>query len=169
MRTDPTGDYLCDGSKSQCSKISNALTTVSNVAKNLPANSKGQAVLNAIVSFYGKEGVDNHVNAAFGPANGNNSITETKGDQPETRITTITFNLANSKLTGSNPGTNGSTELAGAVAHEGQNGITGRFFGQPINHATRLNTEISLVSKTCGRASAQVACQAHDIARFLSP
>ncbi len=32
-----------------------------------------------------------------------------------------------------------------------------------------IKTFFSLVSKTCGRASAQVACQAHDIARFLSP
>lgn len=142
MRTDPTGDYLCNGSKSQCATISSALTTVSNAAKKLPANSKGQAALNAVVAFYGKEGVDNHVNVAFGSANGNNSITETKGSQPETRITTITFNLANIRMTGSNAGTSGSTELAGAVAHEGQNGITGRFFGQPSNHEELLNTEI---------------------------
>jgi hypothetical protein len=45
-------------------------------------------------------------------------------------------------MTGSNSGTSYSTELAGAVAHEGQNGITGRFFGQPVNHATLLNTEV---------------------------
>jgi RHS repeat-associated core domain len=142
MRIDPTGDYLCGGSKAQCSQISTALTNTANAAKNLPANSKGQAVLNAVVAFYGKEGVDNHVNVAFGPANGNNSITETKGNEPATRITTITFNLANIKMTGSNPGTNAKTELAGAVAHEGQNGITGRFFGQPSNHATLFNTEV---------------------------
>lgn len=141
MRTDPTGDYICNGSGRQCGKIRTALATTANAAKSLPANSKGQATLNAIVAFYGKEGVDNHVNLAFGSANGNNSITETTGKTPETRITTITFNLDNIKMTGNNPGTNAKTELAGAVAHEGANGIQGRSLGQPVNHAELLNTE----------------------------
>ncbi|WP_081126864.1 hypothetical protein [Metallibacterium scheffleri] len=35
--------------------------------------------------------------------------------------------------------------------------------------ATPISLFLGLVSKTCGRASAQVACQAHDRARFLSP
>lgn len=142
MRIDPTGDYLCGGSKAQCSKISTALSDTATAASKLPAGSKGQGILNDVVAFYGKEGVDNHVNVAFGPANGNNSITETKGNSPEDRVTTITFNLKSIAVAGSYPGTNTKTELAGAVAHEGQNGITGRFFGQPSNHATLFNTEV---------------------------
>jgi RHS repeat-associated protein len=141
-RTDPTGDYLCGGNSQQCTQIRTALSDTAKDAAKLPAGSKGQNTLLAIGAFYGKEGVDNHVNVAFGPANGNNSITETKGDSPENRVTTITFNLKSIAVAGSYPGTNTKTELAGAVAHEGANGIQGRFFGQPINHATVFNTEV---------------------------
>ena len=41
-----------------------------------------------------------------------------------------------------NTGTTYASETAGSVAHEGQNGITGRFFGQPSNHEELLNTEV---------------------------
>lgn len=140
LRTDPTGDYLCGGSSAQCQTVSSALKDITRMAGKLPSGSQGQQVLNKIVTFYGKEGVDNNVNVAFGMANGNNSITETKGSGDKA-ITTITFNLANIRLTGSNPGTSPRWELDGAVAHEGQNGITGRFFGQPINSAEMLVTE----------------------------
>jgi RHS repeat-associated protein len=142
MRIDPTGDYLCQGSKAQCAKISNALQDVASAAKKLPGDSSGKAVLNDIVNFYGQEGVDNHVNVAFGSAYGNNSVTETSGNKPADRITTITFNFTNVKLTGSNPGTNFAVELAGAVAHEGANGIIGRKLGQPSNRESLKNTEI---------------------------
>jgi hypothetical protein len=120
--------------------VSGAIKDITRRAKRLPAGSQAQKTLNAVVAFYGKEGEDNNVNVAFGPANGNNSITETEGEG-EKAITTITFNLKNIAITGSNPGTNTQLELDGAVAHEGQNGITGRFFGQPINSAELYVTE----------------------------
>lgn len=141
-RTDPTGNYLCSGSKSQCGVVSKALANVSKASTNLPVNSKGKGILNAIINFYGKEGVDNHVNVEFGNANGNNSITETKGSNESNRITSITFNLSNIRMTGSNPGTSYASELAGSVAHEGQNGLTGRHIGQPGNPEELRNTEI---------------------------
>jgi RHS repeat-associated protein len=141
MRIDPSGDYLCNGSPDHCKTISTALSDVSNAAGKLPQGSAGQQALNAIVAFYGKEGVDNHVNVQFGMANGNNSITETKGHDEKSRITTITFNLTSIRMTGSNDGTSARVEMAGSVAHEGQNGITGRFFGQPINPEETLFTE----------------------------
>lgn len=141
MRIDPSGDYLCTGSSGQCTTIRTALSDISKAAQKLSPGSDGQKTLNAVVAFYGKEGVDNHVNVQFGMANGNNSITETKGHDESSRITTITFNLPSIRIAGSYDGTSARTEIAGSVAHEGQNGITGRFFGQPINAQETLFTE----------------------------
>ena len=136
MRTDPTGDYLCNGSQSQCSTIKQALGDVQKAAGQYATGSAGQKLLSGIVNFYGKEGQDNGVNVGFGNANNNNAITETKG-----KGTNITFNLSNIRDTGRNEGTTGRVETAATVAHEGQHGIDGQFFGPTYNKEQWRATE----------------------------
>ncbi len=129
MHTDPSGDYICTGSQNQCGTIKQALGDVQKAAGQYAQGSTGQKSLSAIVKFYGKEGDKNGVNVGFGNANNNNAITETKGKE-----TNITFNLSNIHDTGWNDGTTPRVETAAAVAHEGQHGIDGQFFGRLYNN-----------------------------------
>jgi RHS repeat-associated protein len=138
LRTDPTGDYICNGSGDQCTTIRQALGDVQKAAGQYAQGSQGQKLLTAIVNFYGKEGVANGVNVGFGSANNNNAITETKGKE-----TNITFNLKNIGETGQNKGTTPRVETAATVAHEGQHGIDGQFFGRTINREEWRSREYS--------------------------
>jgi RHS repeat-associated protein len=128
VRTDPTGNYICSGTKGECSAISGALADIQKAAEKMAAGIKGQQALTNVVKFYGKEGVANGVSVAFGGAHGNNAETQTVGKE-----TSITFNLKNIRLTGSFSGTSMKVELAAATAHEGQHGIDGQFFGPTYN------------------------------------
>ncbi|HWX67833.1 MAG TPA: RHS repeat-associated core domain-containing protein [Rhodanobacter sp.] len=136
MRTDPTGNYICSGTKDQCNVISQALTDVKTAASKLASGSAGQQALNKVLAFYGKAEQKNGVNVGFGNAHDNNAETKTVGKE-----TNITFNLANIRDTGSNQGTTARAETASAFAHEGQHGIDGQFFGAPINKAEWRVTE----------------------------
>lgn len=136
MRTDPSGDYICHGSDSHCDTIRQALSDVQKATGQYAHGSTGEKLLNGIVKFYGKEGENNGVNVGFGNAGNNNAITETKGKE-----TNITFNLKSIVDTGGNEGTTVRVETAAAVAHEGQHGIDGQFFGRPSNHETWRATE----------------------------
>lgn len=136
MRTDPFGDYICNGSDSQCGSIKRALGDVRKAEGHYAQGSQGKKLLAAVLKFYGKEGERNGVNVGFGSANNNNANTETKGKE-----TNITFNLANIHDTGRNAGTTPRVELAAAVAHEGQHGVDGQFFGRPISKMTWRQTE----------------------------
>lgn len=127
-RTDPFGDYICDGSKSQCGTIKQALGDVQKAENHYAQGSQGQKLLAAVLKFYGKEGERNGVNVGFGNANNNNATTVTRGKE-----TDITFNLANIRDTGQNLGTTPRVEMAAAAAHEGQHGIDGQFFGRTYN------------------------------------
>jgi len=130
MWSDPSGEYTCDGTKGQCNALSNALSNIGSAMKNLPAGSRGRKLLNGVLDFYGTACNKNGVTVGFGSADGNNAMTDTQG-----KSTDITLNLASIRMTGSNPGTTGAAELASAVAHEGQHGIDGQFFGPPVNSA----------------------------------
>lgn len=136
IRTDPFGDYICNGSDSQCGSVKQALGDVQKAEGYYAQGSQGQKLLAAVLKFYGKEGEKNGVNVGFGGANNNNAMTETKGKEAD-----ITFNLANIHDTGRNAGTTPRVELAVAVAHEGQHGIDGQFFGRPFNKAQWRQTE----------------------------
>lgn len=130
-RIDPTGDYICTGSKSNCKQIENALGDVKKASSALPAGNDGKKLLDGIVAFYGESGTRNGVNVGFGHADGNNAVTDSKGRGKETNIT---FNLSNIRMTGGNAGTSPRIELAAAVAHEGQHGVDGQLFGRPQNN-----------------------------------
>jgi RHS repeat-associated protein len=142
-RIDPTGSYICNGSKAECDAIRKALRTAGRAADDLIDGSTGRSTLNKIISFYGDEGSDNGVAVGFGNAGGNNGQTVTTVSKDKATKTDITFNLASIKSTGSHEGTTPMGELAATVIHEGQHGVDGRYFGPPANKAELLITEFN--------------------------
>ena len=67
---DPTGMYVCNGDKDQCTTIRTALQNVQKAADNFKAGSKEQKTLQRVLTFYGTEGKDNGVTVKFGDAGG---------------------------------------------------------------------------------------------------
>lgn len=137
--TDPLGLYACDGSKSQCATVSAGLKDIETAAGNLKSGSADQSRLNAVLGFYGKEGVENGVTVVFGRAGGNNATANTQGNN-----VTVTLDLKQMRKNFSNRG-DGSTvrsEIAGTIAHEGVHGINGRVNGgNPRNFVQEFATE----------------------------
>src|SRR5437773_3471695 len=56
---DPTGMYICSGTKEQCAAIKTALDNVRKAANNLKDGSKERKALEKIIGFYGREGDKN--------------------------------------------------------------------------------------------------------------
>src|SRR5207247_1744855 len=53
---DPTGMYICSGTKEQCAAIKTALDNVRKAANNLKDGSKARKALEKIIGIYGREG-----------------------------------------------------------------------------------------------------------------
>jgi RHS repeat-associated protein len=136
MRDDPTGDYICNGSASNCKIIRQGIRDIKKARKKLPDGSKGQQFLQKVLAFYGNEGEDNGVTVDFGNDPKIVGETNTMGQTTE-----ITFNVANLRANGQYPDTSFAVETAATTAHEGQHGIDGQFFGRPFNHAEWYVTE----------------------------
>ena len=120
--TDPLGLWTCTGSSGQCGEISMALANDARAASALPDGSKGQKALNAILKFYGK---------ANDPRNGVNFTFNKTGLSMENMFGThieIGVNLKgfSDRFSGRADGFKPDTELAAAVAHEGQQGMDDR-------------------------------------------
>lgn len=135
-RDDPSGDYICNGSGSNCKIIRQGIKDIKDALKKLPAGSKGQQLLQKVLAFYGNEGEDNGVTVDFG--NNPKIVGQTKTTG---KTTEITFNVANLRSNGTYPGTSFRAETAATAAHEGQHGVDGQFFGPPLNHAEWYLTE----------------------------
>lgn len=133
-RDDPTGDYICKGSN--CKFIRQGIKDIQRAQKKLPPGSKGQQLLQKVLNFYGQEGEDNGVTVDFG--NDPKIVGKTK---TEGKTTEITFNVTNLRSNGTYPGTSFRAETAATIAHEGQHGVDGQFFGPPLNHAEWYLTE----------------------------
>ncbi len=71
-RTDPTGHYVCSGSKDQCAAIQTGLNLAKAAQDKLGADSKGGKAIGAVLKFYGAAGEKNGVNVSFGNLKGAN-------------------------------------------------------------------------------------------------
>jgi RHS repeat-associated protein len=58
-RTDPTGHYVCNGSKDQCAAIQTGLNLAKTAMDKLGADSKGGQAIGKVLSFYGAAGEKN--------------------------------------------------------------------------------------------------------------
>jgi len=136
---DPTGMYICSGTKEQCAAIKTALDNVRKAANNLKDGSKERKALEKIIGFYGREGDKNGVTTKFGDLGGGaNANTDSKNGK-----TTITFDLnqAHQSFSNRNDGSKEEVEIAGTVAHEGQHGIDDKSRGNPRSEAEEYATE----------------------------
>ncbi|MEO6830021.1 MAG: hypothetical protein ABI164_09425 [Acidobacteriaceae bacterium] len=68
--TDPTGHYVCTGSKDQCAVIQTGLNLAKAAQGKLGADSKGGTAIGAVLKFYGAAGEKNGVNVSFGNLKG---------------------------------------------------------------------------------------------------
>lgn len=161
-RTDPSGLYVCTGSKEECQAISNALNTVQQAESKLKAGSQEQQKLESVLNFYGKEGVKNGVSARFGDLQGKmEADTSTFSLFGHLTHTTITFDLGEMQKTlGTGAGVNEQVEFGAIAAHEGQHGLdrwangVPRTFDQFDQTERNAFTTQSYVNRALGTRSA---------------
>jgi RHS repeat-associated protein len=112
--TDPTGEYVCNGSKSQCKSFGRGLRDAKRAARHLKGGER--KALKRALNSYGREGKDNGVTVQFGDVEGGNASTVTSHGR-----TTATFDLEGmgTNLATGEFGSSYAAELAGSVAHEG--------------------------------------------------
>ena len=125
---DPTGKYLCSGTKAECTNFEEALKIVRTAAAEAEKkHTEGAARLGLIVKMYGAAGKDTGVNVNFGSSWGRmDTIVKGAGQ------VTITVNRDefNADVQG-----NRLLHIAGSIAHEGDHGLFGR--ANPIVRLTR--------------------------------
>jgi RHS repeat-associated protein len=120
-RTDPSGHYICTGTKPQCQAVADALIKARAALESKDLSKEQRAALNKVVSTFGKAG-DEHdgVTISIGKTQSKKAIAEAHSHKDENGLlrTDITFN---SKGFGSL----NTTEVAGTLVHERSHGIDG--------------------------------------------
>jgi hypothetical protein len=129
-RIDKDGHYECSGTREQCGAIRDALTAVRTADANLKAGTTGKAMLDKVLSFYGRENTSNGVKVNFNATDpGALGNTSTRNG-----ITTISFGrdaLSNMQQPGK-----GET-----VAHEGTHGVDQKTHPMPTTLWQFYDTE----------------------------
>jgi len=120
---DPTGLYVCNGTKAQCAKIEDALAKAREAANSKDLSAKERAAIKRVTDFYGKANDDSDgVTVSFAklkPSEGGNEHSYKEDAMLKTDITINSDKLT--KLT--------TPEIAGIVVHEGEHGIEGAAMG----------------------------------------
>jgi RHS repeat-associated protein len=154
-RTDPSGHYICTGTKAQCQAVADGLAQARAALKSDNLTKEQRAALNKVVSTFGKAG-DEHdgVTISFGKTNEKASAdAHSYKDENGLLRTDITFN---SKVFGSL----NTTEVGGTLIHERSHGLDGVERGNmdPQNKKQEFATEMraynveSLIPKALGVA-----------------
>jgi len=139
-RTDPTGHYVCSGSKDQCAAIQTGLNLAKEAQAKLGADSKEGKAIGAVLKFYGAAGEKNGVGVSFrNLAKG--TLGETTAGANGTVNIKFDLGQISSFARGSMPGTS-LLERAGTEVHEGQHGVDARAAGHgPENRHEEMQTE----------------------------
>ena len=134
--TDPTGMYMCNGSKDQCDTIQSGLDKAKEALNGNNLTKKETAALQKVIGFYGKAGDANGVVVQFGKTGAGTGGNTDSSKVFNANITTITFNTKN--FAGLS-----TLQQAGEEIHEGVHGIDGVARGgkNPANKAEELSTE----------------------------
>jgi RHS repeat-associated protein len=128
-RTDPTGHYVCSGSKDQCAAIQTGLNLAKAAQEKLGADSKGGKAIGAVLKFYGAAGEKNGVNVGFGNLDKGTLGQERAGANGTTNIKFDLGQINAAARGSSNGGVFGITERSGVEIHEGQHGVDDRVRG----------------------------------------
>jgi len=125
-RTDPTGKYICAGSKDDCATFARGLAEARDASANLPAGSAGRAKIDMTLKFYGDEGKKNGVKVNFTTDKSVVANTGTTG-VGIFKTTTVTMNLGNiAAIVAAHPGSAVAAENAAIAVHESTHGIDQR-------------------------------------------
>jgi len=112
---DPTGQYVCGGTKAQCQSIKDGLKDTKKTMKHYKHGSKERQALRSVLKAYGHAGQKNHVTVEFGKVEGGLAGTATVGGE-----TTVTFDPDSLSDNGhGRAGSSPSVEAAAEIAHEG--------------------------------------------------
>src|SRR5262249_28307723 len=126
--TDPTGKYLCNGSKDECANFEKSLNILRQAAAEAQKNkTEGTGRLGLIIKMYGALGKDTGVNVIFGSSWGRMDTIVKGAGQVTMTVDRDTF--ANDVKGGR------FLDIAGSAAHEGDHGLFGR--ANPIVRLTR--------------------------------
>ncbi len=133
-KTDPTGLYTCDGTKSECKKIETSVQKIrdASTSKNLTKTERAQ--LSKVASTIGAAGVKNGVTIASAHLgkDGAGAQLENPGTSPENNVANVSFNVDR----------NNSAVLGGAnVAHEMKHSSDYKENGSPQSRADALKNE----------------------------
>ncbi len=134
--TDPTGMYICKGSKDQCVAIQTGLDKAKEALTGNNLTKKETAALQKVIGFYGKAGDANGVIVQFGKTDAGTGANTNSSKVFNANITTITFNPT--KFAGLT-----TLQQAEEEVHEGVHGENGVARGgrTPANKAEELATE----------------------------
>jgi len=139
-RTDPSGHYMCTGTKAQCQAIADGLAQARAALKSDNLTKEQRAALNKVVSTFGKAGDDRDgVTISFGKTQSPRASADAHSYKDENGLlrTDITFN---SKTFGSL----NTTEVGGELVHERSHGLDGIARGNmdPQNKNQELRSEL---------------------------
>jgi RHS repeat-associated protein len=134
--TDPTGMYVCKGTKDQCAAIQAGLDKAKEALKGNDLNKQQKAALQKVIGFYGKAGDANGVVVQFGKTGAGTGGNTDSSKVFNANITTITFSPT--KFAGLS-----TLQQAEEEVHEGVHGENGVERGgrNPANKAEELATE----------------------------
>jgi RHS repeat-associated protein len=140
IRTDPSGHYVCSGSKEQCAQIQDGLNLARAAMNKLGANSKEGKAIGAVLKFYGAAGEKNGVGVSFGKL-AQGTLGETTAGAHGTVNIKFDLGQINSFASGSMPGTFW-VERSATEIHEGRHGVDDRVAGHgPENRREEMQTE----------------------------
>jgi len=139
-RTDPSGHYICTGSKAQCQAVADGLAQARAALKSENLTKDQRAALNKVVSTFGKAGDERDgVTISFGKTQSPRASAEAHSYKDENGLlrTDITFN---SKTFGSL----NTTQVGGELVHERSHGLDGIARGNmdPQNKNQEFRTEL---------------------------
>jgi RHS repeat-associated protein len=144
IRTDPTGHYVCSGTKDQCAAIQTGLNLAKAAQEKLGADSKGGKAIGAVLKFYGAAGEKNGVNVGFASMKQGQMGSAELGKDGHSVNIKFDLGQINSVGSGSTYGA-GYTSLglrAGIAIHEGTHGVDERKMGHnPQTDAEEDRTE----------------------------
>jgi len=126
--TDPTGKYVCQGSKTNCATVHAALDLAKTAASKLPEGSKERQALEKSISAYGQEGKANGVVVTFGKNPAGDLMSTTK----DGKTTTVKIDMKQA-LSGVQNASSPAAEYTGLTVHEGTHVATYKERGEPQN------------------------------------
>jgi RHS repeat-associated protein len=139
-RTDPTGHYVCSGSKEQCAQIQDGLNLAKAAQAKLGADSKEGKAIGAVLKFYGAAGEKNGVGVSFGKLDAGTLGVTSRGANGGINIK---FDLgqisdfSKGQLAGTSWVERSATEI-----HEGTHGVDEQAWGHnPENRHEEMQTE----------------------------